>query len=193
MQVDVGQQRREHAPLRGARFCRVPLSIFHHTCSEGLLYKPEHAAIGNPVCHEFQQPLMFDAVEEGADVRVQDPADLALCESHMQRIERIMLTAPGPESIAESLEVRLVDGVEHKHQGLLHQFVFNAGDTQRPPAAVCLGYPDSSDRLWPVAPTVDATVQVMQAGVKPLAVFLPAQAIDAAGRVAVERMVGAPQ
>lgn len=110
--------------------------------------------------HKFQQPFMINTVEESTDIRVKYPADFALCDRHMQRIERIVLTAPWPEAIAESLEVRLVDGFQYPHQSLLCQFIFHTGHAQRSLPTICLGYPYSSYRLWPITPTMYATMQV---------------------------------
>jgi hypothetical protein len=79
---------------------------------------------------------MIQAGEEVADVRVEHPAHLLAIDPGRQRIERVMRLAPRPKPIREADEIRLVDAVEHLHDGALQDLVLQRGDPQRALAPV---------------------------------------------------------
>ena len=56
-----------------------------------------------------------------------------------ERIQRVMRRAPGPKPVGEAEEVRLVDAVEHLHDGALKDLVLQRGDTERPQPPVPFG------------------------------------------------------
>ena len=49
-----------------------------------------------------------------------------------QRVQRIVLAAPRPESVREAEKVLLVDGVEHLDDGPLDDLVLQRGNAERP-------------------------------------------------------------
>jgi hypothetical protein len=57
------------------------------------------------------QPALIEPGEEVADVRVQHPVHPPAFDRDRERVQRIMLTTPGPKPVGETEEVLLVDGV----------------------------------------------------------------------------------
>ena len=72
---------------------------------------------------EFKQPLVDDGVEESTDVRIEHPVYFPHREPDPQCIQRVVLTTPGPEAVAETHEVYFVDLFEHGLHGLLNDLV----------------------------------------------------------------------
>ncbi len=71
MQVDVGQQRRDHPALRGARRRASPPALLHHTRGEPLPQQLQHPPIRDSQTYQLEQLRLIDAVKVGADIRVQ--------------------------------------------------------------------------------------------------------------------------
>jgi len=67
MEIDVGQQRRDDRPLRGALFRCVSNSALHHANLQPFADQAQHALVADPVFHEPHHPLMVDAVERSLD------------------------------------------------------------------------------------------------------------------------------
>ena len=87
---------------------------------------------------ELQHPFVFDVVEKSPNVAVQHPVDSPPPKSDMQRVQRLMLVAPWPEPIGESLELLLVNQVEDGDHRLLDDFIFQCRDAQWPLPAIIL-------------------------------------------------------
>ena len=105
----------------------------------------------------------------------------------------IVRPASGPEPVAEPQEVALVDGVEHPGDRLLDNLVLQGGYAERTHPPVTLGYPSPLRGLRPVAPAVNAGVEVRDAVLQVLAVARPRLAVHAGGRVMLQGMVRIPQ
>ncbi|CAA9891054.1 hypothetical protein METHB2_330007 [Candidatus Methylobacter favarea] len=88
---------------------------------------------------EPYHPCMTDAIEELLDVGVQDGVHPGAHDPKRERIQRIMLASPWPESIREPQEISLIYGIQHFHHAALDDLVFQRGDAERPLAAVRLG------------------------------------------------------
>jgi len=73
-----------------------------------------------------------------------------------------VLTAPGPESAREPLEVRLIDSPQHGAHRALDDFVLQRRDAQRAQVAVLLGDKPSRDGQRPVRASLDLSVQLQQ-------------------------------
>jgi len=58
---------------------------------------------------EPDEPIPVHAIEEGADVRIDDPTDLAPFDSDRERIERVVRPTSRSEPVAEPEKLRLVD------------------------------------------------------------------------------------
>ena len=80
----------------------------------------------------------------------------------MERVQRIVLAASRPEPVGKAQKIRLVDGFQHVHDGLLDDFVLQAQDVQRPLRAVRLRNIGPFGRACAVTAPVYPAVQVFQ-------------------------------
>ena len=94
--------------------------------------------IADSMLDEPYQPLLADRVEEGL-YGVENPVDSSL-DSVRERIQRIVLAAPGSEPIAEPQKLRLVDRREDRNHRCLDDLVLQGGDAERPLFAIRLRY-----------------------------------------------------
>src|SRR5258708_549254 len=69
--------------------------------------------------------------EEPFDIGVQYPVHCPVLDACRERVQRIVLSPPGPEPIGEAEEVRLVDGIENLHHRTLDNLIFQRGDAER--------------------------------------------------------------
>src|SRR5215210_8842542 len=98
---------------------------------EPFLDQPQDPSIANAVLEKPQQPAVIKTAEEVADVRVEHPVDLPVIDPGRQRIQRVMRRASRPEPVGEADEVRLIDAVEHLHDGTLEELVLKRRDPER--------------------------------------------------------------
>ena len=142
---------------------------------------------------EPHQPRVIEAGEVVADIRVKHPVHLLAFDRGRERIQRVVRGAPRPESVGEAQEVRLVDAAKHLDHGALKNLVLQRGDPERPQSAVPLGDVRPSHRLRPIAPALHAPVQVSEAFLQGLPVFVPGHAIDAGSGLRLQREVRSSQ
>ena len=104
-----------------------------------------------------------------------------------------MLAAPWLEPIREPEEIFLVDRVQHLDHRALDDLVLQCGDAQRALPSIRLG--DVPPPRWqrPVAPPVDALVQVLEFVLKPLPVLLPRHPVHSGSRLRLQPEIGLPQ
>src|SRR5215831_14746668 len=138
-------------------------------------------------------PPQINRVEEFAEVRINDPVDLALLDSDKHCIERIMLITPPPKAIGEADKVALVDGIEHGDQCVLNDFVLQRRNAQWSPRAIGLRDVGPSDRLCAVAAAVDRRVQRTQSGIQRPQILLPHHSIDPGRCVTLKRVEAFPE
>ena len=79
-----------------------------------------------------------------------------------ERVQRVVLAAPGPEPVREAQEVLLVDRVEDRHDRLLDDLVLQGRDAQRSLSPVRLRDVGSLGRLRSIRPLMHAAVQIGQ-------------------------------
>jgi hypothetical protein len=84
-----------------------------------------------------------------------------------------MRRAPRPEPVGEADEVRLVDAVEHLHDGTLKDLVLKRRDPERALAPIRLRDIRPSCRLGPVAAAMDPTEQILEVALQIPPVGLP--------------------
>jgi len=118
----------DHSSLRSTRFGWHKVSIFHDAGLQPLANQAEDATITDTVLDETDQPLMADRVEESGYIGVHDPVHLRRGDPDCQRVQRIVLSASGPEPVRKSQEVYFVDGIEHLHDGALNDLVLQRRD-----------------------------------------------------------------
>ena len=72
VQVDVGEQRRDHRPLPRSRLTDRDDPVFQDARPQPFLDQADDALVADPVFQETDQPFLADRIEECADVGVQD-------------------------------------------------------------------------------------------------------------------------
>jgi len=72
---------------------------------------------------ETHPPLVAERIEERSKIDIENPVHLRTADPHGQRVQRIVLAAPGSKALREPQEVLLVDRVEHLHQRPLEDLV----------------------------------------------------------------------
>jgi CheY-like chemotaxis protein len=136
VQIDVGEQRRDHRSLPGSRLADHDGPVLQNTRLQPLSDEADDAPVADPVLHEASQPGLTDRVEERSNIGVQDVVHLPAADPDHQRIQRIVLAAPGPEPIREPEELLLVDRVQHGGRRPLDDLVLEGGHRQRALAAI---------------------------------------------------------
>ena len=72
VQIDVGEQRTDHAALRRPFRGGLPFSFFHNSRREPLTDELKHPSVADAALHKAEQLFMVDGVE-ALDVRIHDP------------------------------------------------------------------------------------------------------------------------
>ena len=111
-------------------------------------------------CTKLEQPFVVKMIEKSPNVRVQHPVHLLPRDPDRQRIQRLMLAAPRPETIRESQKVLFVNLVEDGDHGLLNNLVLQRRDPQRPLPPVGFRYVHSPRWLRSICAAVDPAVQI---------------------------------
>src|ERR1700730_14214090 len=96
--------------------------------------------ISDPMFHEPDEPVVAHRVEKPGDVGIQYPVHLAPVDPDRQRVQRIVLTAPRPEPVAEPQEIFLPDRIQHFHQRALDDLVLQRRYAQGTLPAIRFGY-----------------------------------------------------
>ena len=110
--------------------------------------------------------------------------------THRHGVQRVVRALAGPEAVAETEEVLLVDGVQDFDRSALDDLVLQRGHAQRALTPVGLVDVRPLHRLGPVAASGQPVGQVQQVALQVLPVALPGLAVHPGGRVAFEREVG---
>src|SRR2546425_6107202 len=157
-----------HCPLRCANFRLRPVAFFRHSGLQPFLDQPQYPRIGHTVLDKLQQPFVVQVVEEPPNIRIQHPVHSLSLNSHRQRIQRIVLASPWPESVGESQKVLFVDPIEDDHHGPLDNFVFQCRDPDRslPPVGLWDVHPPGWLRsiCAPMHPAVQISQSLCQSG-----------------------------
>src|SRR5208282_2278697 len=193
MEINVGQEWRDHRALRRADFARPYLPVFHHPDLQPFADQADDPPVADAMFHEANEVLVVHRVEEAGDVGIQDPIHRRALDRHRPCIQRIVLTATRPETVAEAEEIFLVDGIQHFDRRPLDDLVLQRRDAERPLPPVRLGSVVAARWLRPVAAALDAAVQVRQLGCQTVAVVLPRQPVHPRCRFPLELEVGPAQ
>src|SRR5207302_741498 len=113
MKIDVGQKRRGTAALGRPFLHPYPFPILQHARVEPFLDQSHDAPICDPVLEEFHQPFVGKPIEKVANIQIEHPVHFSRQQSRIERVQRLMLAAPGPEPIREAQEVGLIVSVQH--------------------------------------------------------------------------------
>ena len=71
---------------------------------------------------------MIEFIEERDDIGIQNPVHLLACDSCRESVQRIVLSAPSPESIREPKKILFEDRTQNRGYGLLHDLVLDRGN-----------------------------------------------------------------
>ena len=96
VQVNVGEDGRNHRALRGPLQVVLPLVVFHDAGVQPLGNQPEYPFVPDSVLEKPQQVVSREPVEERSNVRVDYPVDLAPFYPESQGVKRIMRPGRNP-------------------------------------------------------------------------------------------------
>ena len=105
-----------------------------------------------------------------------------------ERVQRVVLTTPGPEPVAEAEELRLIDRGEDGHHRGLDDLVLQRRDRKRTLAAVFLRNVAPTGGLRPVRSAFDPCVQVLNPMIEVLFIGLPCHPVYTGSSVALDRI-----
>ena len=99
-------------------------------------------------------------IEKAPNVTVQNPVHLLPRDRDVQRIQRLMLTAPRPEAIRETPKILLINLVEDCDHGLLDNLVLQRRNPERPLSTIRFRDIHSSRWLRSISAAVNLAVQI---------------------------------
>ncbi len=132
---------------------------------------------------------LVDGVEEPTNVRIEHPVYLPLVQTYPQRVQCVVRIAARPKPVTEADKVLLVNAAEHGRDRLLYDLVLQGRNAQGTQSSIGFRYPCPLGRLCPVAPAVNAVVQIGDAIYQTVApVLLPGHAIHSRTRFPLQLM-----
>ena len=154
MEIDVGQQRRDDAPLGSTltillyRFLSFVVCLHHRTL------KPhsnqfQHRTICNPPLEHLHQPIVGYCIKIARKIRIIHFL-FACFETRPDLIQRHVCTPFRAKPVGTVQKISLKDRLNHQQHCHLHNTIPYAGDAQRPLLAVGFGNIDASHRFGPV-------------------------------------------
>src|SRR6476619_6909718 len=179
MQIEVGQQRRDHPALRCARL-RTPHCVGFTFPRFGLDHRGlqphanelEHRSVDHPHAQTGHEPLVWDRVEVALQVRIVDRL-VALLDVAADLRQCLVRVAPGSKPERTIFEVSLEDRLQNQQCGHLHQPIDHRWYPQRSHATIGLGDVHTQHRLSFVAVRAQPLVHLRQSGLDALSFQLP--------------------
>ena len=162
VQIDIGQQRRDHSPLRGAflGFSQPPL--FHHALPQKSLHQGQHPPVADPLPDPLHELGPRNRVEVALPVGFHH-MPMSRSEQQVHLPQRVFAAASGPEPIAVVRKPLLKDRFHHMSQRRFHRPVPYGRDAQGSPVpAARLRNVDPPDCLRPVAALSQPSFQPLQ-------------------------------
>src|SRR5215472_294434 len=139
--------------------------------------------------NKLDQPRVLEFVEKRSDVEIQDPVHSLAHDPDPQRIQRIMLTASGPESVTEAQKILFPYLVEDRFDRVLDDFVLQCRDSQRALPPVGFRNPDSSRRLRLIYSAMDSSMQVGQPCLQVSSILFPRHPIHPWRRLFLQAVI----
>jgi len=141
--------------------------------------------------HNFfnNQGAVWNTIQKGSDVEIQNPVHPLAHDPDPQRIQRVMLTASGPESVTVAQKILFPYLVEDRSDRVLDDFVLQCHDSQRTLPPVGFRNPDSSRRLRLIYSAMDSSMQVGQPYLQVLSILFPRHPIHPWRRLFLQAVI----
>ena len=153
LQVDIGQQGRNHSSLRCALLylLSAPLiALFHHRAPKPHPDQLQYRPIRNPSLYRSHQSIMRNGIQVARQVRV-----IHLPPTHFQippnLLHGSLCSSPRPKPMRTVQEICLEDRFNDQQHRHLHHPVSYTGNPQGAPLSVGLGYVDPAHRSGSVS------------------------------------------
>lgn len=193
VQVDIGKKGADAATLNRPDLALRQPVVLQHASAPPLLYQADDARVADSVLDEFDQPLVFDGVEEFADACIAYEVHPSAPDSNRFSVQRVVSAAPGSKAVAQPKKVLLVDGVKYFKGCALDNFVLQSGYGQRPFCAV--GFVDIRTLygLRFIPSWGQSVGQVGQLCLQVLSILRPRHAVNTSGCSALYSEIGSLQ
>src|SRR5215469_1587900 len=132
-------------------------------------------------------------IEKAPNVTIQNPVHLLPRDGHVQRIQRLMLAAPWPETIRETPKVLLINLIEDCEHGLLNNLVLQRRDPERPLSTIRLRDIHSSRWLRSISAAVNSAVQIDKPTFQPSLIPLPSDAVHSRRGLSLQSVKAIPE
>jgi hypothetical protein len=149
----------------------------------------DHTPVPDSVLEEPDHPFVVDGVEKPTNVCIEHPAHLSPLDPDRQGVQRVVLAASRPESVGETDEVLLVDGVQHLDRRSLDDLVLQRWHADRARSAIRLRdlYPPDGTRS--IRSALQPRGQILKVGLEFLSVGLPRRPVDPRGPLPIQGAV----
>src|SRR6266436_3136830 len=193
MKIDVRQKRRSTSALGRPLFHTYSFPVLQHAGVQPFLDEAHDAPICNPVLDELHKPFVRKAIEKGFDVQIEHPVHFSRQQSRIERIQRLMLAAPGSEPIREAQKIRFINGVQHLDRRTLDDLIFQRRYSERPLPPIGLGDIHPTHRLRSVASSLQPFGKVLEIPLQFPAVVPPRLSVHARRGFLLQTEVGHAQ
>jgi len=118
----------DHRTLRRPFLRLEPPLLLHDPRFQPFLDEADDASVPDSVLNKSDHPTVIDFVEKRSDIQIEHPVHLLTRDPDVERIQRIVLVAPGPEPIREAQKVLLPNLGEDRSDRVLDDLVFQRRD-----------------------------------------------------------------
>src|SRR5215469_2476986 len=143
--------------------------------------------------HKAEHPCVTQASKKRPDIKVEHPVHLLTCNPDVERIQRIVLAPPWPETIRKAQKILFPDLVEDCPYRVLDDLVFQRRDSQWSLPSIAFRDPNSSGWFGLVSSTMDSPMQVGQSCLQGLSIFFPCHSVHSWGRLLFQTVVAFPE
>src|SRR5438445_2335176 len=193
MEIDVSQPRRGTAALGRPFFRPCASPILQHAGVQPFLDEPHDASVRHPMLDELHQPFLGKTIEKAANVYIEHPVHFLPQQSGVERIQRIMLASPRPESVRETKKVGFVDSVQHLDGRTLDDLVLQHRNSERSFPPVPLVDVRPMHRLRSIRSSLQPMGEILEVVLESLAVVPPCLSVHTGRGFLLQAEVGHAQ
>src|SRR5215469_1669092 len=161
MQIEVGEQWRDHCPLGRSRRRPPARHVLHDVLLEEALDQRQNRPVTDRALDPGHQPVVRDAVEITLQVGVHHPGQPRL-QQPIDFPQRVLATTSRAEAVAARPELRFKDRLDDHLESRLHDPVLDRRDPQRTGSPVAFGDLHPFDRVRPVAASLQTVLEFLQ-------------------------------